>query len=77
MFEGDVLLTPEQQATLEATSNPNDPFAPQNAVVSMERQKWRDGTVPYILHSSLNSKLLIFPIIIIVYTIYRSGNNSY
>ncbi len=77
MFEGDVLLTPEQQATLEATSNPNDPFAPQNAVVSMERQIWRDGMVPYILHNSLNSKLLIFPLRIIVYTIYRSGNDSY
>jgi len=47
------MLTPEQQATLEATSNPNDPFAPQNAVVRNTRSLWQDGRVPYVLDSSL------------------------
>ena len=57
-FYGDIVLTPEQQATLEATSNPNDPFSPQNAVVRNERNLWPDGRVPYVLDPSLNCKSL-------------------
>lgn len=63
------MLTPEQQATLEATSNPSDPFAPQNAVVRNTRSLWPGGVVPYILDSSLNSEFLAsatVPIITIV-----------
>lgn len=52
---GDIVLTPEQQGTLEATSNPNDPFAPQNAVVTMERSLWPNGVVPYVI-DNLNSR---------------------
>ena len=56
---GDIVLTPEQQATLEATSNPNDPFAPQNAVVRNERALWPNGRVPYVLDGSLNCKSVL------------------
>ena len=56
-FGGDIILTPEQQATLEATSNPNDPFSPQNAVVRSTRSLWPSGRVPYIFDGSL-SKLI-------------------
>ena len=54
LYGGDIVLTPEQQATLEATSNPNDPFAPQNAVVRNTRSLWPSGMVPYVLDSSLS-----------------------
>ena len=49
LYGGDIVLTPEQQATLEATSNPNDPFAPLNAVVRDTRSLWPNGRVPYEL----------------------------
>lgn len=54
--EGDILLTPEQQATLEATSNPNDPFAPQQAVVRNPRSLWPNAVVPYVIDGSLGMK---------------------
>ena len=54
LYGGDIVLTPEQQATLEATSNPNDPFAPQNAVVRNSRSLWTGGIMPYVLDSSLS-----------------------
>ena len=57
MHGGDILLTPEQQATFESMSNPNDPFAPQSAVVVNQRSLWIDGVVPYIFDSSLSCKL--------------------
>ena len=54
LYGGDIVLTPEQQATLEATSNPNDPFAPQNAVVRNSRSLWTNGIVPFVLDGSLS-----------------------
>jgi hypothetical protein len=59
MYEGDIMLTPEQQATLEATANPNDPFSPQQAVVRNPRSLWSNAVVPYIIDSSLGNYLLI------------------
>lgn len=53
MYEGDIMLTPEQQSTLEATANPNDPFSPQQAVVRNPRSLWSNAVVPYIIDSSL------------------------
>ena len=55
MYEGDIMLTPEQQATLEATANPNDPFSPQQAVVRNPRSLWPNAVVPYIIDSSLGN----------------------
>ena len=55
-LEGDILLTPEQETTLEAFSNPSDPFGPQNAVVLRERSLWPNGKIYYVLDSSLISK---------------------
>jgi len=51
------MLTAEQQATLEVTANPADPFAPQNAVVRNPRSLWPNGVVPYLL-DNLNSEIL-------------------
>lgn len=51
----DIILTPEQQATLEALANENDPSSPQLAVVRSERSLWSEGRVPYVLDSSLSS----------------------
>lgn len=48
------MLTPEQQASLEASTNPYDPFSPQNAVVRNARSLWPGGQVPYILDGSIN-----------------------
>ena len=55
MYEGDIMLTPEQQSTLEATANPNDPFSPQQAVVRNPRALWPNAVVPYIIDSSLGT----------------------
>ena len=52
---GDIMLTAEQQATLEATANPDDPFGAQSAVVRSERSLWVDARVPYILDNSLGT----------------------
>lgn len=54
MYGGDIALTPEQQATLEATSNQNSPFSIQNAVVRSEQYLWKQGIVYYILDDSLS-----------------------
>ena len=54
LYGGDIVLTPEQQATLEATSNQNDPFSPQNAVVRDQQFLWRNGIVYYVLDDSLS-----------------------
>ncbi len=51
------MLTPEQQATLEVTANPADPFAPQNAVVRNQRSLWPSGVIPY-LFDNLNSETI-------------------
>lgn len=53
MYGGDIALTPEQQATLEATSNQISPFSIQNAVVRSEQFLWKDGIVYYILDDTL------------------------
>ena len=53
MYGGDIALTPEQQATLEATSNQISPFSIQNAVVRSEQYIWKDGIVYYIFDESL------------------------
>jgi hypothetical protein len=55
MYQGDIMLTPEQQSTLEATANPNDPFSPQQAVVRNPRSLWANAVVPYIIDSSLGT----------------------
>lgn len=59
MYGGDIALTPEQQATLEATSNQNDPFSIQNAVVKSEQYLWKDGKVYYIFDDSLSEQFLL------------------
>ena len=53
LYGGDMMLTPEQQATLEAMANLNNPQAPQNAVLSNMRSLWPDAVVPFIIDSSL------------------------
>ena len=55
-FEGDVILTKEQQLAIETRSNPNDPFAPMHAVSSFEDSKWPNGTVHYMYDSSIPGK---------------------
>ena len=50
------MLTAEQQASLEALSNPSSMNTPQNAVLRNEQQLWPSGRVPYILDGSLSSK---------------------
>ena len=57
-FEGDILLTPEQQRFMEATANPSHFNAPQNAVVRHQQSLWQGGVVPYVL-DGLNSKKYI------------------
>ena len=52
-YQGDIMLTPEQQRSLEATSNPNSPFSPQNAVVRNMRSLWPNAVVPFIIDNSL------------------------
>ena len=61
MYEGDIVLTPEQQSTLEATSNPSDPFSPQQAVVRNTRSLWPNAVVPYIVDGSLGKLKLHAP----------------
>lgn len=59
MYGGDIALTPEQQATLEATSNQNSPFSIQNAVVRSEQYLWKDGVVYYIFDDSLSKFFIL------------------
>lgn len=59
LYQGDMILTPEQQRTIEATSNPNDPFSPQNAVVRNMRALWPNAMVPFIIDSSLGNYTMI------------------
>lgn len=54
MYGGDIALTPEQQATLEATSNQISPFSIQNAVVRSEQYLWKNGIVYFEFDSSLS-----------------------
>ena len=51
---GDILLTPGQQAVMEATANQDDPYSPLNAVINNEQLLWPSGRVAYILDSSLS-----------------------
>lgn len=53
LYGGDILLTPEQRATIEATANINDPNSPQMAVVRNMRSIWPNAVVPYVIDSSL------------------------
>lgn len=57
MYGGDIALTPEQQATLEATSNQISPFSIQNAVVRSEQYLWKNGIIYYIFDDSLSEFL--------------------
>ena len=52
-----MMLTREQQASLEARSNKNNPFSPQNAVVRDKRELWPNAVVPYIFDNSLGMSL--------------------
>ena len=56
MYGGDIALTPEQQATLEATTTQNSPFSIQHAVVSSEQYLWKGGIIYYIFDESLGEK---------------------
>ena len=53
LYEGDIMLTREQQHTLEASSNPHNPFSPQRAVVRNMRNLWPRPVVPYVIDASL------------------------
>ena len=53
MYGGDIALTPEQQATLEATSNQRSPFSIHNAVVKSVQYLWKNGTLFYTFDDSL------------------------
>ena len=64
---GDMMLTREQQASLEARSNQNNPLSPQNAVVRNERNLWPNAVVPYIFDNSLG--MLCFYRLIFSYTV--------
>ena len=59
LFEGDVILTREQQLTMEASSNPNDPFAPTHAVVNTVSSQWPNATVYYVYDDSITGKHLL------------------
>ena len=59
MYGGDIILTPEQQSTLEATSNENNPFSPQNAVVKNEQLLWPNGVVYYDLDIDLSKNIML------------------
>lgn len=54
LVEGDVLLTPDQQALLEATASHSGPFTPLNAVVNREDYLWRNARIPYIIDSEMS-----------------------
>ena len=58
MYQGDIVLTREQQATLEANSNTHDPFSPQDAVVKSKRSLWPNAVVPYVIDRSLGNQSL-------------------
>ena len=60
MYQGDILLTNEQRASIEATSNPNDPFSPQQAVVRNTRSLWPNAVVPYIIDGSLGIAIIVW-----------------
>ncbi len=51
LIQGDIILTKQQQKSLE--SNSNDIQSPQNAVISFDDFKWPGGIIPYELDSSL------------------------
>ena len=53
MYGGDIALTPEQQAILEATSNQKSPFSIQNAVVRSVQYLWKNGIVYYAFDENL------------------------
>lgn len=55
MYQGDIMLTESQRSTLEATSNPNDPFSPQQAVVRNKRSLWPNAVVPYVIDGTLGN----------------------
>ena len=58
LFGGDIVLTPEQQTTMEATSNPSNPFSPQNAVITNDQLLWSGGLVYYTFDGSLSELAL-------------------
>ena len=55
LYEGDIDLTAEQRAAMEAISNPNDLDSPQRAVVRHTRSLWRNGRVPYLFDGSIGA----------------------
>ena len=54
LYGGDIVLTLQQQAAMEANTMQNYPFSPLNAVVMEEEYMWRDGIVYYTLDNSLS-----------------------
>ena len=63
LYEGDIILEPDQRYIIEQESNPRDPHAPQRAITRREDYRWPQGKVPYVISSSLSeslSKLLFF-----------------
>ena len=54
LYQGDLLLTKDQRSGIEASSNPNDPYAPMYAFVKSEDALWPNGILYYVLDDSLN-----------------------
>lgn len=70
-FEGDIILTYDQESVMEALANvrTSGTGSPQPAVITVMSRRWSDGIIPYVIDSAtgLSKQMIISNLLLIIY----------